>query len=265
MGRPSAGVPDRTSVVQPARLPAVRVSANSTVMCFIWNSPPNRAAPQEPGAWPFGRYRRGASAHDRAHRPPCGPRTVSIQVWANPCERRAVSPVARAVRYPHERYLRRLNGLVAAAHLRSHRAGAEGPVGAAPRELADLTGLSRTAVLNHLRALTEEGAVVAVGAVRSPNRRYRWGSRLKPLSGRPQWTGAPAFHAFQGEVPWSMSESVHLSTVSPLAVISSGPRLLMANAEPTSASRYVSLRDSTTASAWTRPRSSVPVPVRRSV
>jgi ATP-dependent DNA helicase RecG len=41
-------------------------------------------------------------------------------------------------------------------------------------ELADLTGLSRTAVLNHLRPLTETGAVQAVGAARSPNRRYRW-------------------------------------------------------------------------------------------
>jgi ATP-dependent DNA helicase RecG len=41
-------------------------------------------------------------------------------------------------------------------------------------ELADLTGLSRTAVLNHLRPLTETGAVQAVGAARSPNRHYRW-------------------------------------------------------------------------------------------
>jgi predicted HTH transcriptional regulator len=41
-------------------------------------------------------------------------------------------------------------------------------------ELADLTGLSRTAVLNHLRPLTETGAVQAVGAARSPHRRYRW-------------------------------------------------------------------------------------------
>ncbi|MET7417640.1 ATP-binding protein [Dactylosporangium sp. NPDC005555] len=41
-------------------------------------------------------------------------------------------------------------------------------------ELVALTGLSRTAVLNHLRALTERGEVVAVGAARSPNRRYRW-------------------------------------------------------------------------------------------
>ncbi len=41
-------------------------------------------------------------------------------------------------------------------------------------ELAELTGLSRTAVLNHLRPLTETGSVLAVGAARSPNRRYRW-------------------------------------------------------------------------------------------
>lgn len=41
-------------------------------------------------------------------------------------------------------------------------------------ELAELTGLSRTAVLNHLRILVENGAVTAVGAVHSPNRRYRW-------------------------------------------------------------------------------------------
>jgi ATP-dependent DNA helicase RecG len=41
-------------------------------------------------------------------------------------------------------------------------------------ELVTLTGLSRTAVLNHLRTLTETGTVVAVGAPRSPKRRYQW-------------------------------------------------------------------------------------------
>jgi ATP-dependent DNA helicase RecG len=41
-------------------------------------------------------------------------------------------------------------------------------------ELVELTGLSRTAVLNRLRVLTETGAVVAVGATRSPKRRYQW-------------------------------------------------------------------------------------------
>ncbi|WP_432831591.1 ATP-binding protein [Dactylosporangium sp. CA-092794] len=41
-------------------------------------------------------------------------------------------------------------------------------------ELVELTGLSRSAVLNHLRALTEAGNVSAVGATRSPKRRYRW-------------------------------------------------------------------------------------------
>jgi ATP-dependent DNA helicase RecG len=38
-------------------------------------------------------------------------------------------------------------------------------------ELVKLTGLSRTAVLNRLRTLTETGTVVAVGAARSPKRR----------------------------------------------------------------------------------------------
>jgi ATP-dependent DNA helicase RecG len=41
-------------------------------------------------------------------------------------------------------------------------------------ELAEATGLSRSAVLNHLRTLTEAGTVVAVGAARSPKRLYRW-------------------------------------------------------------------------------------------
>ncbi|MGW4941633.1 ATP-binding protein [Actinoplanes sp. NPDC004185] len=41
-------------------------------------------------------------------------------------------------------------------------------------ELAELTGLSRNAVLNHLRSLTKAGTAVAVGAARSPKRRYRW-------------------------------------------------------------------------------------------
>jgi ATP-dependent DNA helicase RecG len=41
-------------------------------------------------------------------------------------------------------------------------------------ELAELTGLSRSAVLNHLRALTEADKVIAVGAAQSPKRRYRW-------------------------------------------------------------------------------------------
>ena len=34
------------------------------------------------------------------------------------------------------------------------------------------TGLSRTAVLNRLRLLTEADAVVSVGATRSPKRRW---------------------------------------------------------------------------------------------
>ncbi|MEV4494756.1 ATP-binding protein [Micromonospora arborensis] len=41
-------------------------------------------------------------------------------------------------------------------------------------ELVELTGLSRTAVLNHLRALVGADTVIAVGAPRSPKRRYRW-------------------------------------------------------------------------------------------
>jgi ATP-dependent DNA helicase RecG len=46
-------------------------------------------------------------------------------------------------------------------------------------ELVKLTGLSRTAVLNRLRTLTETGTVVAVGATRSPKRRYQW---VEPIS-----------------------------------------------------------------------------------
>ena len=45
---------------------------------------------------------------------------------------------------------------------------------ATANELAELTGLSRNSVLKHLRILTENGAVVAVGAAQSPRRRYRW-------------------------------------------------------------------------------------------
>lgn len=48
-------------------------------------------------------------------------------------------------------------------------------------ELVKLTGLSRTAVLNRLRTLTETGTVIAVGATRSPKRRYQW---VEPASKR---------------------------------------------------------------------------------
>lgn len=41
-------------------------------------------------------------------------------------------------------------------------------------ELAEITGLSRNAVLRRLRALTKTGDVIAVGAARSPRRSYRW-------------------------------------------------------------------------------------------
>lgn len=41
-------------------------------------------------------------------------------------------------------------------------------------ELVDMTGLSRNAVLNHLRALAGNGAIEVLGAIRSPKRRYRW-------------------------------------------------------------------------------------------
>lgn len=47
-------------------------------------------------------------------------------------------------------------------------------------ELVELTGLSRSAVLNHLRTLIESGAAVAVGAARSPKRLYKW---IAPPSG----------------------------------------------------------------------------------
>jgi ATP-dependent DNA helicase RecG len=44
-------------------------------------------------------------------------------------------------------------------------------------ELTEHTGLSRTAVVRHLNGLVASGVVVAVGAVRSPKRRYRWVGR----------------------------------------------------------------------------------------
>jgi ATP-dependent DNA helicase RecG len=47
-------------------------------------------------------------------------------------------------------------------------------------ELAELTGLSRTAVLNHLRNLAQSGSVIALGPVRSPKRRYRWVESASP-------------------------------------------------------------------------------------
>ena len=46
-------------------------------------------------------------------------------------------------------------------------------------ELTKLTGLSRTAVLNHLRALTQEGTVDVIGSAHSPKRRYRWVGDVK--------------------------------------------------------------------------------------
>ncbi|MDQ1293326.1 MAG: ATP-dependent helicase RecG [Actinomycetota bacterium] len=46
--------------------------------------------------------------------------------------------------------------------------------GATTSELVELTGLSRTTVLKRLRLLTETGAVVTTGAMRSPRRRYQW-------------------------------------------------------------------------------------------
>ena len=51
---------------------------------------------------------------------------------------------------------------------------------ATANELVELTGLSRSAVLNHLRTLTEAGNVVAVGTAQSPKRRYRWVAASKP-------------------------------------------------------------------------------------
>ncbi len=41
-------------------------------------------------------------------------------------------------------------------------------------ELVEMTGLSRNAVLNHLRALAKTQTIEAVGPTRSPKRRYRW-------------------------------------------------------------------------------------------
>jgi ATP-dependent DNA helicase RecG len=53
-------------------------------------------------------------------------------------------------------------------------------VEATASELVELTGLSRTAVLNHLRVLTDTGDVAAVGPARSPKRRYRWVAPVSP-------------------------------------------------------------------------------------
>lgn len=41
-------------------------------------------------------------------------------------------------------------------------------------ELIEMTGLSRTAVLNHLRSLADSETIGVVGSARSPKRRYRW-------------------------------------------------------------------------------------------
>ncbi|GAA2572763.1 ATP-binding protein [Winogradskya consettensis] len=41
-------------------------------------------------------------------------------------------------------------------------------------DLAEMTGLSRNTVLNHLRALAEQQKIEVVGPVRSPKRSYRW-------------------------------------------------------------------------------------------
>ncbi|WP_433828537.1 ATP-binding protein [Actinoplanes sp. CA-015351] len=41
-------------------------------------------------------------------------------------------------------------------------------------ELVEMTGLSRNAVLNHLRALAETETIEVLGPIRSPKRRYRW-------------------------------------------------------------------------------------------
>ncbi|MEU8229302.1 helix-turn-helix domain-containing protein [Actinoplanes sp. NPDC048967] len=95
------------------------------------------------------------------------------------------NPAKDAVRVPETCAVRRRNRPLSA---RNHRcslarlpvdarraAGLQAVQGEATAgELADLTGLSRTAVLNHLRTLTETGAAVAVGAARSPKRRYQW-------------------------------------------------------------------------------------------
>ncbi|WP_203816401.1 hypothetical protein [Paractinoplanes ferrugineus] len=37
-----------------------------------------------------------------------------------------------------------------------------------------MTGLSRRAVLNHLRRMLASGTIDAIGPTRSPKRRYRW-------------------------------------------------------------------------------------------
>jgi ATP-dependent DNA helicase RecG len=47
-------------------------------------------------------------------------------------------------------------------------------------ELVELTGLSRTAVVNHLNALADAGTIVVVGPARSPKRRYRWSGSPSP-------------------------------------------------------------------------------------
>jgi ATP-dependent DNA helicase RecG len=41
-------------------------------------------------------------------------------------------------------------------------------------ELVEMTGLSRNAVLNHLRALADTETIEVIGPIRSPKRRYRW-------------------------------------------------------------------------------------------
>ena len=50
----------------------------------------------------------------------------------------------------------------------------------AANELIQLTGLSRSAVFNHLRTLTEAGTAVAVRTARSPKRHYRWVAASNP-------------------------------------------------------------------------------------
>ncbi|WP_203735537.1 HTH domain-containing protein, partial [Paractinoplanes durhamensis] len=49
---------------------------------------------------------------------------------------------------------------------------------ATARELAELTGLSRSAVLNQLRTLTAAGDTVPIGAAQSPKRLYKWVSHV---------------------------------------------------------------------------------------
>ncbi|MFD0518159.1 helix-turn-helix domain-containing protein [Paractinoplanes durhamensis] len=41
-------------------------------------------------------------------------------------------------------------------------------------ELVEITGLSRNAVLNHLRGLAKAETIEVVGPTQSPKRRYRW-------------------------------------------------------------------------------------------